>query len=129
MPALTPGLLHDRAAAAIAAADAIMITAGSGMGVDSGLPDFRGPEGFWRAYPAYGKLGLRFEEMANPKWFKTDPHLAWGFYGHRMMLYRRTQPHPGYRVLRRWADTKELGSFVFTSNVDGHFQRAGFARD
>ena len=31
-------------------ADYVIITAGAGMGVDSGLPDFRGNEGFWRAY-------------------------------------------------------------------------------
>ena len=29
----------------------LLIGAGAGMGVDSGLPDFRGKEGFWRAYP------------------------------------------------------------------------------
>jgi len=28
----------------------LVIAAGAGMGVDSGLPDFRGPEGFWRTY-------------------------------------------------------------------------------
>ena len=39
--------------------------AGAGMGVDSGLPDYRGPEGFWRAYPPYRALGLRFEELAD----------------------------------------------------------------
>lgn len=32
-------------------ADGLLITAGAGMGVASGLPDFRGAEGFWRAYP------------------------------------------------------------------------------
>ncbi|HQN18542.1 MAG TPA: Sir2 family NAD-dependent protein deacetylase, partial [Syntrophobacteraceae bacterium] len=32
-------------------ADAVLITAGAGMGVDSGLPDFRGNQGFWNAYP------------------------------------------------------------------------------
>ena len=31
--------------------------------VDSGLPDFRGNEGFWRAYPPLAKLGLQFHEM------------------------------------------------------------------
>jgi len=37
-----------RAAAAIAAADCVLLTNGAGLGVDSGLPDFRGKEGFWR---------------------------------------------------------------------------------
>ena len=49
------------AARAIRDADALLIGAGAGMGVDSGLPDFRGTEGFWRAYPAFQKLDLRFE--------------------------------------------------------------------
>jgi NAD-dependent SIR2 family protein deacetylase len=116
----------DRAAAAIAAADAILIGAGAGMGVDSGLPDFRGPQGFWRAYPPYERLGLDFVDLANPGWFQRDPGLAWGFYGHRMGLYRKTRPHGGFAILLRWADRVRHGGFVFTSNVDGHFQRAGF---
>lgn len=97
------------------------------MGVDSGLPDFRGGEGFWRAYPPYARLGLRFEELADPEHFADDPALAWGFYGHRLHLYRDTVPHPGFAVLRRWAG--RMPSNVFTSNVDGQFQRAGFAPD
>lgn len=118
--------LFDRAARAIDQADALLFTAGAGMGVDSGLPDFRGPEGFWRAYPAYRELGLRFEELAQPRWFSRDPRLAWGFYGHRLELYRATTPHQGFEILRRWAGRKRGGAFVFTSNVDSHFQRAGF---
>jgi hypothetical protein len=39
----------ERAAVAIREAEALLITAGPGMGVDSGLPDFRGTEGFWKA--------------------------------------------------------------------------------
>jgi NAD-dependent SIR2 family protein deacetylase len=114
------------AARAIREADALVATAGAGMGVDSGLPDFRGPEGFWRAYPAYRAAGLRFEEMANPRHFASDPELGWGFYGHRLALYRRTPPHDGFGVLRRWAARLPRGAFAFTSNVDGHFQRAGW---
>lgn len=116
----------DLAAEAIARADALVITAGAGMGVDSGLPDFRGTEGFWRAYPPIAELGLRFEQMANPIRFSQDPSLAWGFYGHRVNLYRKTVPHRGFELLRRWSRRPESGAFVFTSNVDGHFQRAGF---
>jgi NAD-dependent SIR2 family protein deacetylase len=118
-----------KAAEAIGAADALLITAGAGMGVDSGLPDFRGNQGFWRAYPVVAQLGLSFAEMANPSWFKTDPHLAWAFYGHRLNLYRNTAPHGGFAQLLAWAVNKPNGYFVFTSNVDGQFQKAGFDPD
>lgn len=118
-----------RAAEAIAGADALLIGAGAGMGVDSGLPDFRGREGFWRAYPPFRALGLDFAAVADPRWFRRDPALAWGFYGHRLHLYREARPHPGFVLLRRWAEGLPLGAFVFTSNVDGHFQKAGFDPD
>jgi len=117
------------AAAWIRSAEALVIAAGAGMGVDSGLPDFRGNDGFWNAYPPFRHLGLQFTDLANPAWFQDDPPLAWGFYGHRYNLYRRTPPHAGFQILRQWADAKPAGWFVFTSNVDGHFQRAGFAED
>ncbi|WP_244815253.1 Sir2 family NAD-dependent protein deacetylase [Caballeronia sp. Lep1P3] len=117
----------EQAAAWLRDADGLLVTAGAGMGVDSGLPDFRRPEGFWRAYPALRHLGFSFEDMANPQGFVAHPRLAWGFYGHRLALYRATQPHEGFRVLQRWAARMPHGAFVFTSNVDGQFQRAGFA--
>lgn len=110
-------------AALVRDAEALLVCAGAGMGVDSGLPDFRGQEGFWRAYPPYRDLGLRFEEIADPVHFAADPALAWGFYGHRLALYRATVPHAGFAALLGLG----LPTRVFTSNVDGQFQRAGFA--
>ncbi len=111
------------AAKAINRARNIVITAGAGMGVDSGLPDFRGDDGFWNAYPAL--KGYPFMEMANPRWFTVEPRRAWGFYGHRLNLYRRTIPHDGFKILKQWTD--RLDYFIFTSNVDGAFQKAGFS--
>ncbi len=116
----------DEAARLVAAADALLITAGAGMGVDSGLPDFRGPGGFYEAYPAFAGLGLDFVDLANPAWFERDPGLAWGFYGHRLHLYRSTSPHRGFDLLLEIAAAMPGGWFVFTSNVDGQFQAAGF---
>ncbi|MFD9736948.1 NAD-dependent deacetylase [Umezawaea sp. NPDC059074] len=112
----------EQAAELLARADAVLICAGAGMGVDSGLPDFRGDQGFWQAYPPYERLGLSFVELADPVHFADDPGLAWGFYGHRMHLYRDTVPHVGFDLLRGWGAEQR----VFTSNVDGQFQRAGF---
>jgi NAD-dependent SIR2 family protein deacetylase len=118
--------LAARAAEAIRGADALVVTAGAGMGVDSGLPDFRGDAGFWKAYPMYERLGLSFVDAANPEHFERDPAFGWGFYGHRLALYRRTVPHEGFAILRRWIAARPRGGFVVTSNVDGQFQKAGF---
>ena len=116
----------QRAADLIGNADALLVAAGAGMGIDSGLPDFRGPGGFWAAYPALGKRGLEFHRVASPRTFETDPALAWGFYGHRLNLYRATEPHAGFGILRGWGERMLYGYGAFTSNVDGHFQRTGF---
>jgi NAD-dependent SIR2 family protein deacetylase len=121
--------VHAAAAAALRSAGALAITAGAGMGVDSGLPDFRGDEGFWMAYPPYERLGISFVDAANPAHFERDPAFGWGFYGHRAHLYRETRPHDGFAILQRWIERSHLPSFVVTSNVDGQFQKAGFAPD
>jgi hypothetical protein len=46
--------------------------------------------------------------------------------GHRLKLYRNTNPHVGFELLKRWGESMRRGYFVFTSNVDGQFQKAGF---
>ncbi len=116
----------QQAAEILDRADALLITAGAGMGVDSGLPDFRGNEGFWKAYPVAKERGLSFTDLASPSAFEDDPQLAWAFYGHRLELYRATLPHTGFRRLLQFGQCKPSGYFVFTSNVDGQFQKAGF---
>jgi len=119
----------EKAKQIIQQSDALLITAGAGMGVDSGLPDFRGNEGFWKAYPPIAKLGISFSSMANPKWFDDNPKFAWAFYGHRLNLYRKTIPHKGFYKLLEIGKNKPFGYFVYTSNVDGQFQKAGFDAD
>lgn len=119
----------QEAVAYLQQADSLVIAAGAGMGVDSGLPDFRGDEGLWRAYPRLREAGLDFFSVAAPRTFRRDPELAWGFYGHRLKLYRDTIPHAGFQILQQWAAGMEHGAFVYTSNVDGQFQKAGFAAE
>lgn len=119
----------ERAAEAVRNAETFVITAGAGMGVDSGLPDFRGNKGFWQAYPPYARLGLSFIEAANPVHFQRDSAFGWGFYGHRTHLYRETVPHEGFHIIRRWIERARARYFVVTSNVDGQFQKAGYAEE
>lgn len=126
MPSAADSALLARAAALIEQADALVITSGAGIGVDSGLPDFRGNQGFWQAYPALGRAQLEFKSVATPYTFRTDPALAWGFYGHRLRLYRDTLPHHGFTLLKQWGARMAHGYGIFTSNVDGQFQKAGF---
>lgn len=108
----------EKAARLVDDADMLLIITGAGMGVDSGLPDFRGNQGFWNAYPALGRDRIDFYSMASPRSFREQPALAWGFYGHRLKMYRETRPHPGYGLLRKWGGNCPYGSMSFTTNVD-----------
>ena len=98
----------ERAAQRIAQASCLCVTAGAGMGCDSGLPDFRGPEGLWRAYPHLKERGLTLPETTTPHWFATEPAFAWGFFGHRLNLYRATAPHAGFAIVKRWCESKQV---------------------
>lgn len=106
--------------------DRIIVTSGAGMSVDCGMPDFRGKNGFWNAYPKYKELGLNFYDLAQPRWFEEDPHLAWGFYGHRKNMYQTCVPHFGYEFLKKLSLKKDM--FFITSNVDGVFERSGIEK-
>lgn len=123
---LHPEPIYAEAARAIRGASALAVATGAGMGIDSGLPDFRGDQGFWKAYPAYERIGLSFVDAANPDRFEEDPAFGWGFYGHRLHLYRDTVPHDGYRILLDWMKRLSIPGFAVTSNVDGQFQKAGW---
>ena len=72
----TDFLLEEKLAQAarlIGSAKALVIAAGAGMGIDSGLPDFRGDEGFWRAYPALGRQRLCSQTIASPRRLNRSP--------------------------------------------------------
>jgi len=57
------------------------------MGVDSGLPDFRGKQGLWKEYPYFQKINMSFSDAANAGFFLREPKRFWFFYGHRYNTY------------------------------------------
>lgn len=103
-----------------------MVAAGAGMSVDSGLPDYRSKEGFWNEFLPYKELKRDYAEMATPRGFMEDPEFAWGFFAHQLNLFRSTTPHNGYNVLHNICKNTSKSFFVVTTNVDGHFLKAGF---
>jgi len=107
--------------------DIIILMAGAGMGVDSGLADFRGDKGFWKAYPKL-KNKINFAQLCTQQALKKNPKLAWSLYGHMFDLFNDTTPHYGFQSLLKLAKEKE-DYFVVTSNIDCHFQKAGFDED
>lgn len=114
----------SQAADWIADADAILIGSGAGMGVESGLGTFRGAtKGVW---PGLDAVGLAYEDICHPKWFREEPHLAWGFWNFCHETYQATAPHAGYTRVHEWAKKCPLGSFSFTSNIDSHWSMSGF---
>ncbi len=89
---------------------------------------FFDPERMGR-YPPMAKLKLEFHEMSTPSWFTKDPAFAWGFWSHRLGLYHsKSVPHRGYTIMKTLAATK-ADHFSFTSNVDTHWIRSGFAEN
>ncbi len=121
--------LLSRAAELIHSAEGLVLMAGPGMVAGAGGAEFPNDEELWRAYPPLAKLAISAADLASPQWFERNPVQAWGFYGRRIEQCRRTPPHAGFAILRRWMAEKPQGGFVFTSCVDGCFQRGEFAEE
>ncbi len=119
----------ERTKSIIEEADAILITSQVGRGVHSGVPDFKENEEFWNDYPVMKKLGLDFKDMDDRKFFTVNPEQAWAFYGHRLHLCRDKTPHCGFKLLLDLVEEKDLNYFIYTSYVDGVFQKAGFDKE
>lgn len=88
-----------RAAQYIGNADAIIIiAAGAGMSVDSGLPAFRGSEGLWATLLPDGMREGEIGSLTQAKCFAARPVQARKFYGRALEVCRDTPPHDGYRA-------------------------------
>lgn len=102
----------------------IIILTGAGMGVDSGLADYRGNSGQWGKVE--GDTNLNAIEVVNPKYFSENTRYVWKMFAQRMIEYKTTKPHTGFDILKRWINDYKLDYFVITSNIDEHFIKSGF---
>ena len=105
--------------------DALLIIAGAGMSVDSGIFTYRGVNGIWEKSIEIGSEKYRYDEISSLKMWKTYPELAWGFKANFYNIMNNLQPHEGYHHLLKNLKEK-YDYFVCTSNIDGYFFRAGY---
>lgn len=115
--------LIERAADALAVAQALVIGAGAGMSVDAGIPAYR------LSVAAEGREAMPAVPAGGALLFTLNPPAAWGRTGSLLAQFRRTRPHRGYEILLRWARRPGVQAYVVTSNVDGLFSATGFADD
>jgi NAD-dependent deacetylase len=108
----------DRARSIVAASRRIVVLTGAGISTDSGIPDFRGPEGVWTKNPEAERLSTLQAYMSEPEVRKQ----AW-----QSRLESPTwtaRPNSGHRALVALERRAVLETLV-TQNIDGLHQAAG----
>ncbi|MCB1256987.1 MAG: Sir2 family NAD-dependent protein deacetylase, partial [Microthrixaceae bacterium] len=96
----------------------IVVLVGAGISTDSGIPDFRGPQGVWTLNP-------KAERMSDISYYVSDPEVRELAWQSRLEHPAWTaQPNSGHRALVTLEDTGRLSSIV-TQNIDGLQQLAG----
>jgi NAD-dependent deacetylase len=94
----------------------VLVITGAGVSAESGIPTFRGKDGYWR--------NLDPTKLATPEAFARDPNLVWDWYRERRQRIRKAQPNPAHQAIAKLA--VEAGEFLLvTQNVDNLHRRAG----
>ena len=99
----------------------IVVLTGAGISADSGIPTFRGEEGYWQV----GSRNYRPQEMATFHAFCEMPDEVWAWYLYRRSVCRAAKPNAAHEALVRLE--RHLGERfqLITQNVDGLHLRAG----
>ena len=106
----------------IAAAERIVVLTGAGISTDSGIPDFRGPQGLWTKNPAA-------EKMATLQHYVADPEVRKRAWQSRLDTFARPrEPNDGHRALVALERRGTLHTLI-TQNVDGLHLEAGTSRE
>jgi len=100
----------------------IAVLTGAGISTDSGIPDFRGPQGVWTKNP-------QAEKMATLHYYMADPEIRKRAWRSRLeQLAQERQPNAGHRALVELERAGRLHTLI-TQNVDGLHLAAGTSRE
>jgi len=103
----------------------LVVLTGAGISAESGIPTFRGPEGFW----TLGSREYRPEEMATLSMFSRNPDEVWQWYLYRLGVCRKAEPNAGHLAVKRMEDALGDRFRLITQNVDGLHLRAGSSQE
>lgn len=108
----------DRVIELVAASERITVLTGAGISTDSGIPDFRGPNGVWTRNPAA-------EKASDIGYYVSDPEVRRAAWQSRLEMPAFTaEPNAGHRAIVEFERVGVLHGLV-TQNIDGLHQRAG----
>ncbi len=99
----------------------IVVLTGAGISAESGIPTFRGPEGYWTV----GSRNYRPEEMATFAMFSRNPEIVWQWYLYRIGICRAATPNAGHQAVLRMEQQLGERFLLITQNVDGLHLRTG----
>jgi NAD-dependent deacetylase len=102
----------------LSVATRVVALTGAGISTESGVPDFRGPQGIWTKNPKAERLSNIHYYMADPEvrrlsWQQRLVHPAW-----------HAEPNTGHRAVAALERTGRLHALI-TQNIDGLHQKAG----
>jgi NAD-dependent deacetylase len=116
--------LDEALASALAGGGPIVVVTGAGVSAESGIPTFRGPEGYWTV----GSRVYHPQELATHAAFRRMPDEVWRWYLYRLGVCRAAAPNPGHGALVELERALGDRFLLVTQNVDGLHQRAGSSR-
>jgi NAD-dependent protein deacetylase/lipoamidase len=94
----------------------VLVLTGAGVSAESGIPTFRGKDGYWR--------NLDPTKLATPEAFAHDPQLVWDWYRERRQRIRNAQPNAAHEAIARLAQHSN-DFLLVTQNVDDLHARTG----
>jgi len=107
-----------KARSLIEEAERLVVLTGAGISTDSGIPDFRGPQGVWTLNP-------KAERMSDIRYYRSDPEVRRLSWQSRLAHPAWTAaPNSGHRALVALEKRGKLRALI-TQNIDGLHQRAG----
>ncbi len=100
---------------------AVVALTGAGISAESGIPTFRGAEGYW----VVGSRNYMPQEMATHAMFLRAPEEVWRWYLYRFGVCREARPNAGHLALVELERALGHRFHLVTQNIDGLHQRAG----